>query len=158
MSKLIFDTYEFIKRLTAAGMPLEQAEILSDQQAQLIDERLATKNDLARLEVKIDEKFASLNKDMDARFGSINKDMDARFGSMNKDMDARFGSMNKDMDARFESMKKDTDTRFALASKDTDVKLSKLRDTLVAWVIGSFLAQTSLIVGLFKLLPTSSIG
>ncbi len=117
MSKLIFDTYEFIKRLTAAGMPLEQAEILSDQQAQLIDERLATKNDLARLEVQIDEKFASLNKDMDARFGSINKDMDARFGSM-----------NKDMDARFESMKKDTDTRFALASKDTDVKLSKLRD------------------------------
>ncbi|KAG0304900.1 hypothetical protein BGZ97_001309 [Linnemannia gamsii] len=147
MSKLIFDTYEFIKRLTAAGMPLEQAEILSDQQARLIDERLATKNDLARLEVQIDEKFASLNKDMDARFES-----------MNKDIDARFGSMNKDIDARFESMKKDTDTHFALASKDTDVKLSKLRDTLVAWVIGSFLAQTSLIVGLFKLLPTSSIG
>lgn len=26
MSKLIFDTYECIKRLTAAGMPLEQAK------------------------------------------------------------------------------------------------------------------------------------
>ncbi len=130
MSKLIFDTYAFIKRLTAAGMPLEQAEILSDQQARLIAERLVTKDDLARLEVRVDEKFAHLRNDI--------------------------GELRKDMDARFELTNKDVDTRFELASKDTDVKLSKLRDTLVAWVIGLFLAQTSLLVGLFKLLPTSS--
>ncbi|UAW63583.1 CCDC90 family protein [Mycoavidus sp. HKI] len=119
MSKLIFDTYEFIKRLTAAGMPLEQAETLSGLQAQLIDERLATKDDLAQLEVRVDEKFSHVHKDIS-------------------------------------ELRKDIDTRFELASKDTDIKLSKLRDTLVAWVIGLFLAQTSLLVGLFKLLPTSS--
>lgn len=105
-------------------------EILSDQQAQLIDERLATKDDLARLEVRVDEKFAYLRSDI--------------------------SELRKDMDARFELTNKDTDTRFELASKDTDIKLSKLRDTLVAWIIGLFLTQTSLLVGLFKLLPNSS--
>ena len=31
MATAIFDTHAFVKRLTAAGMPVEQAEILADQ-------------------------------------------------------------------------------------------------------------------------------
>jgi hypothetical protein len=48
MASAIFDTHAFVKRLTAAGMPEAQAEILAEEQARLIDERLATKADLAR--------------------------------------------------------------------------------------------------------------
>jgi hypothetical protein len=42
MSTLTFDTHKFIKRLTEAGMPLGQAEVLAEEQTKLIDERLAT--------------------------------------------------------------------------------------------------------------------
>lgn len=49
MSVFLFDTHAFVKRLTAAGMPEAQAEVLADQQAKLIDERLATKADIAGL-------------------------------------------------------------------------------------------------------------
>ena len=35
MSALIFDTHKFIKRLTEAGMPLGQAEVLAEEQAKL---------------------------------------------------------------------------------------------------------------------------
>ena len=49
MSVVLFDTHAFVKRLTAAGMPEAQAEVLADQQAQLIDERLATKADISVL-------------------------------------------------------------------------------------------------------------
>lgn len=45
---MVFDTHNFVKRLTAAGMPLGQAEVLAEEQARLIDTRLATKNDLVR--------------------------------------------------------------------------------------------------------------
>jgi len=53
MSVLAFDTYAFVKRLTAAGMPEAQAEALADEQRRLIDDRLATKDDLERMEVAI---------------------------------------------------------------------------------------------------------
>ena len=44
-----FDTHGFVKRLTSAGMPEPQAEILAEEQSRLIQERLATKQDLERL-------------------------------------------------------------------------------------------------------------
>ena len=49
MNALIFDTHAFVKRLTGAGMPIEQAEVLAEEQARLVDERLATKIDLELL-------------------------------------------------------------------------------------------------------------
>jgi hypothetical protein len=54
MASVIFDTHAFVKRLTAAGMPVEQAEILAEEQARLIDERLATKADLKVLEERLE--------------------------------------------------------------------------------------------------------
>ena len=53
MASIVFDTHAFVKRLTAVGMPEEQAEALADEQAKLIDERLATKDDLERLEQRL---------------------------------------------------------------------------------------------------------
>ena len=50
MTGLIFDTHYFVKRLTAAGMPEAQAEVLASEQAQLISERLATKRDLVEFD------------------------------------------------------------------------------------------------------------
>ena len=49
MNSLVFDTHGFVKRLTGAGMPVEQAQILAEEQARLVDERLATKMDLELL-------------------------------------------------------------------------------------------------------------
>jgi hypothetical protein len=49
MASAIFDTHAFVKRMTAAGMPMEQAEILADEHARLLGEQLATKQDVALL-------------------------------------------------------------------------------------------------------------
>jgi len=54
MSVVLFDCYSFIKRLTAVGMPEAQAEVLADEHARLIDERLATKSDIAALATRMD--------------------------------------------------------------------------------------------------------
>jgi hypothetical protein len=53
MTAAIFDTHAFVKRLTAVGMPEAQAEVLADEQARLIDDRLSTKADLAALATKV---------------------------------------------------------------------------------------------------------
>jgi hypothetical protein len=49
MASAIFDAHAFVKRMTAAGMPMEQAEILADEHARLLGEQLATKQDVALL-------------------------------------------------------------------------------------------------------------
>lgn len=43
MATAIFDTHGFVKRLTGAGMPVEQAEILAEEQSRLVNEQLVTR-------------------------------------------------------------------------------------------------------------------
>jgi hypothetical protein len=60
MATAIFDTHAFVKRLTAAGMPVEQAEILADEHARLLGEQFATKHDIALLRADMDRLKAQL--------------------------------------------------------------------------------------------------
>lgn len=60
MNSVTFDTHKFVKRLTEAGMPLNQAEILAEEQTRLIDERLATKDDLEKLELRLTMKLGTM--------------------------------------------------------------------------------------------------
>ena len=62
MSRLAFDTHTFVKRLTQAGMDEQQAEALVECQVQLIDDSLATKQDIE--EVKRD--IEGVKRDIEA--------------------------------------------------------------------------------------------
>ena len=53
MNAITFDTHRFVKKLTAAGMPEAQAEVLAEQQRDLIEDKLATKRDLHELELRL---------------------------------------------------------------------------------------------------------
>ena len=75
MATLIFDTHAFVKQLTEAGMPEPQAEVLARTQAALIDERLATKDDLQALELRLNHQIreveSRLKYDLTVRLGSV---------------------------------------------------------------------------------------
>lgn len=49
----IFDTLAYAKKLKAAGFTEEQAEIQAQALAEIIEERLATKQDLKELELRL---------------------------------------------------------------------------------------------------------
>ena len=68
METAIFDTHAYVKRLVAAGMPEPQAEIIADEQRSLIDNKLATKQDIKALEV-------GLRRDIDARLAETKADI-----------------------------------------------------------------------------------
>ena len=40
---VVFDTHTFVKRLVSVGMPEPQAEVLAESQAELINEKLVTR-------------------------------------------------------------------------------------------------------------------
>ncbi|MGQ0665104.1 MAG: DUF1640 domain-containing protein [Pseudomonadota bacterium] len=52
-------------------MPEAQAEILAEEQVQLIDERLATKRDLKELETTLRSDIELLKRDMTIRLGGM---------------------------------------------------------------------------------------
>ena len=64
MDSIVFDTHAFVEELTDAGMPEPQAEVLARTHAKLIDEKLATKQDLKALELR-------LKHDLTLRLGSM---------------------------------------------------------------------------------------
>ena len=49
MTIVAFDTHKYVKRLTAVGMPENQAEVIADEQRSLIEDQLATKRDIEEL-------------------------------------------------------------------------------------------------------------
>jgi hypothetical protein len=57
MASAIFDTHAFVKRLIAAGMPEQQAEILAEEHARLLGEHVATKADLRELEQRLKDQL-----------------------------------------------------------------------------------------------------
>ena len=82
MAAIMFDTHAFVKELTRVGMPEEQAEILARSQATLIDEKLATKEDLKNLELATKRDL----KELETRFGHRLKELELR-------LTLRLGSM-----------------------------------------------------------------
>ena len=86
MATLAFDTHAFVKELTQAGMPEAQAEVLARSQATLIDEKLATKQDLKELE-------ACLTRDIKELEDRLARDMRELELRLKHDLTLRLGSM-----------------------------------------------------------------
>ena len=49
----VFDTHAYVKKLKAVGFTEEQAEVQTEAISELIDEKLATKQDLRELELRM---------------------------------------------------------------------------------------------------------
>ncbi len=59
---IAFDTHRFVKHLTAGGFTEKQAEILAEEQVNLINSNLATKADIAALKSDLEAVKADLLK------------------------------------------------------------------------------------------------
>ncbi len=93
MATLTFDTHAFVKELTQAGMPEEQAEVLARSQAMLIDEKLATKQDLKELELRLKRDIQELKRDMKELEMRLTRDMQEMELRLKHDLTVRLGSM-----------------------------------------------------------------
>jgi predicted phage-related endonuclease len=79
---IIFDTHAYVKRLKAVGFTEEQAEVVAATQAELITERLATKQDIALLQRDLKELEVRLQRDMKELELRLKNDLTLRLGGM----------------------------------------------------------------------------
>lgn len=60
MSSLVFNSLEYARRLEAAGFTRQQAETQANILAEVIDERMATKQGLRELEPRLIVRFGAM--------------------------------------------------------------------------------------------------
>jgi hypothetical protein len=132
MSGLAFDTHAFIKRLTAAGMPEAQAEVLADQQSRLIDEKLATKMDLA-------ETGRALKDDLAKTEAVLKTDLAKTEAALRADLAKIEAALKADLS------KIEAALRSELMRLDTKIEASK--SDIIKWMFGTIGFQTLIIIG-----------
>ncbi len=66
MAAIAFDTLAYSKKLKAAGVPEKQAEVQAEAFAEIIEDRLATKQDILLLQRDIKELELTLRRDIAA--------------------------------------------------------------------------------------------
>jgi len=79
---IFFDTHAFVKKLTGAGMPEAQAEIIASERAAMIEDRLASKRDLTDLETKLHANLQHEISTVRSDIEILKRDMTIRLGGM----------------------------------------------------------------------------
>ena len=77
MSRLAFDTHTFVKHLTRAGMDEQQAEALVEFQVQLINDSLATKQDIEALRLATKQDIEALRLATKQDIEEVKRDIEA---------------------------------------------------------------------------------
>ncbi len=92
-----FDTLRFVRRLEAAGVPAQQAEV----QAEVLTEAFNVNLDALVTKDFLAARFAEQNAAIDTRFSKLQASMDARFAQQDASIDTRFSKLQASIDARF---------------------------------------------------------
>ena len=93
MAAIMFDTHAFVKELTQAGMPEQQAEVLARSQTTLIDEKLATKEDLKKQELATKRDLKELEQAMKTDLKELEQAMKTDLKELELRLTLRLGSM-----------------------------------------------------------------
>ena len=142
MTTLAFDTHQFVIDLTKADMPEAQAEALARHYANLLNDRLATKDDLAMLRAAtkkdISELQAATKEDMSELRAATKEDMSELraefkedFTTLEHKMDREFAAIRSEMASEF------NDVRGEIARLDQ--KMDHLEERLGAKIINTVL-------------------
>jgi len=63
-SSITFDTLAYVKKLKSAGVPEKQAEVQAETFAEILEERITTKQDLKELELALRHDLANIKSEI----------------------------------------------------------------------------------------------
>ena len=128
---LAFDTRHFVKRMTAVGMPVQQAEALAESQADLLNANLATKNELANTESTLKADIAKTNVEIAKIESALKADI-----------------ANTESVLRAEIAKTESVLRAEIAK--TNAKIANTEAHLIKWMVGLTMGSVGVMVALFS--------
>ena len=152
MSEAIaFDTHRFIKNLTDHGFTEEQAEVLANEQVNLINSNLATKTDIALIQRDIEVLRKETKAGIEALQQATKTDIEALQQATRTDIEALQQATKTDIEA----LQQATKTDIALIQRDIEIlrqetkaDIANLKSDLLKWMFGALIAQGGVIVTL----------
>ena len=167
MSEAIaFDTHRFVKNLTDHGFTEEQAEVLANEQVNLLNSNLSTKTDIALIQQDIEAlrqatktDIALIHRDIEALRKETKADIEALRQATKTDIEALRQATKTDIEA----LRQATKTDIALIHRDIEVlrketkaDIANLKSDLLKWMFGALIAQGGVIVTLIVAFSRSS--
>ncbi len=136
MSGLAFDTLAYARRLEVAGFSRQQAETLAEEQAKLMDDRLATKADIEALRL-------ATKADIEALRLANKTDIEALKLATKADIEALRLATKTDIEA----LKLATNAGIREAELRLEGKIETVKADILKWIVGTIGIQTIVIVG-----------
>ncbi len=94
---IAFDTLAYAKKLKIAGFSEQQAEVQAEALVALVEDRLATKKDVADLKRDMAMIEASLKRDIATIDANLRRDMTSMEANLRRDMAAMETNLRRDM-------------------------------------------------------------
>ena len=134
---LIFDTFDYAKKLQRAGLTEEQASVHVEALRTLVEHDLATKQDIANVQRDIAE---------------LRKETQQGIESLRKETQQSIESLRKETQQGIESLRKETDVKLAELNVSLVKEIATAKAETIKWVAGMLVAQGAVVATLVKLL------
>jgi dsDNA-specific endonuclease/ATPase MutS2 len=134
---LIFDTFDYAKKLQRAGLTEEQASVHVEALRTLVEHDLATKQDIANVQRDIAE---------------LRKETQQSIESLRKETQQSIESLRKETQQGIESLRKETDVKLAELNVSLVKEIATAKAETINWVAGMLVAQGAVVATLVKLL------
>ena len=120
-----FDTYAFVKRLTQAGMPEDQAEVLANGQSDLYERqvtkeyfaftlnheleklRAELKNDIARVQANLEQVKAELKHDIETLRAELKSDLEQVKAELKHELEQHKAELKHELETTKTELKRD---------------------------------------------------
>ena len=86
---IVFDSHKLVRNLTASGFTERQAEVLANEQVQLLNGNLVTKTDLEGVRLEI----TNVRADLEAKLARVQADLEVKLANL----DAKIASSKSDV-------------------------------------------------------------
>ena len=149
-----FDSLAYARSLESVGFTRAQAEMLAEKQSELIDDRLATKEDIAAVRGDIESLRLGTQKDIESLRLETQKDMESLRLGTQKDIESLRLETQKDIAAvrgDIESLRlgtqKDMESLRLGTQKDIAEAVAKSESAIIRWMFGTVGLQTLALLG-----------
>ena len=134
---LVFDTFDYARKLQKVGFSEEQAVVQVEALRTLLEHDLATKQDIANVQRDIAE---------------LRKETQQSIESLRKETQQSIESLRKETQQSIESLRKETQLGQVQIVADLKRDIAESKAEILKWVAGMLIAQTAVVASLVKLL------
>ena len=91
--QLVFNTHKFVKDLTEAGFTERQAEVLADEQVNLLNNNLATGTDIAEAESRLETHISEVKSGLETHINNVKSGLETQIIAVKSDLKTDIAQM-----------------------------------------------------------------